>query len=115
MPHKIPPLEHGDAFDLPPISEAEFQQQVIEFAHLFRWRVAHFRPAKTNKGWRTPVAADGAGFPDLVLAKNGRVIFAELKAQKGKLRPEQTAWIADVNGVVWRPSDWDVIEKTLRD
>ena len=28
-------------------TEAEFTDQVIQFAQLHRWRVAHFRPAKT--------------------------------------------------------------------
>ena len=40
------------------------------------------------------LVADGAGFCDLVLAKPGRLIFAELKSATGKLRPEQKAWIA---------------------
>ena len=100
-----------------PVSEAELQQAVIDFAHLLGWRVAHFRPAQNSRGgWRTPVSADGAGFPDLVLARNREVVIAELKSQVGRLRPEQTEWLAALAAIdpadrrlrtfVWRPSDW---------
>ncbi len=113
------------------ISEAAFQAQVIQLARLKGWRVAHFRKAQNGKGqWRTPVAADGAGFPDLVLVRD-RVIFAELKTNAGQLSPDQRAWrnaLADVGsghchecgGVteylrweVWRPRDWDHITEAL--
>lgn len=43
--------------------ERQWQAQVIELARILGWRVAHFRPALTKHGWRTPVQADGAGFP----------------------------------------------------
>jgi hypothetical protein len=48
------------------VSERDFQAAVLEAARVFGWHVAHFRPARTAHGWRTPVAADGAGFPDIV-------------------------------------------------
>jgi len=97
------------------VTEAEFQRIVIDMAHLFGWRVAHFRPARTARGWRTPVAADGKGFPDLVLAKAGRVIFAELKTDTGRLSDDQQAWRdALPDAVVWRPRDLDEIEFALR-
>jgi len=100
------------------LTEADFQKQVIDLAHLLQYRVAHFRPAKTDRGWRTPVSADGAGFPDLVLVGRGRVIFAELKSDKGKLSEDQKAWVNALrsNGAqayVWRPSDMDEVVATL--
>lgn len=102
----------------PTITEAAFQAQVIELAHLFGWRVAHFRPALTKHGWRTPVSADGKGFPDLVLVRRKRLIFAELKSQRGRLSPEQRDWWEALTHVaeayVWRPSDWPAIEAELR-
>ena len=108
------------------MTEAQFQRSVIELAQLNGWKVAHFRTAQNSKGaWRTPVAADGAGFPDLVLVKD-RVIFAELKTNRGRVRPEQRAWhdaltearvkaqsTGVVDAVVWRPKDWDDILATL--
>lgn len=100
------------------LTEAAFQKQVIDLAHLYRWRVAHFRPARTTVGgketWRTAVSADGQGFPDLVLARNGVVLFRELKTDDGKATPEQLAWLLAVNGVIWRPSMWSLIERELK-
>jgi hypothetical protein len=100
------------------MSEAELQSAVIELARMFRWRVAHFRPAKTAHGWRTPVQADGKGFPDLLLVRD-RVIAAELKSDAGKLGDDQAAWldafeIAGVESYVWRPSDLEQVANVLR-
>ena len=102
------------------MTEAELQASVVECARLFGWRVAHFRPARTAHGWRTPVAADGAGFPDLVLVRD-RVVFRELKAADGRLRPEQATWldalrVAGADAAVWTPGDWTgaAVEATLR-
>lgn len=101
------------------LSEAAFQKQVIDLAHLHRWRVAHFRPARTTvagrETWRTAVSADGAGFPDLVLARNGVVLFRELKSDKGKASEDQLAWLLAVGGEIWRPSDWDRIAREIRE
>ena len=99
--------------------EKTFQKQVIELAHILGYTVAHFRPAKTAHGWRTPVAADGAGFPDLVIAGHGRILYRELKTTTGRLSDDQEAWgeILTRNGAdyaVWRPSDWDTIAHQLR-
>jgi len=99
-------------------SEREFTDQVIQLARLYGWIASHFRPARTEKGWRTPTQADGNGFPDLVLVR-GRVIYAELKAEDGHTRPEQERWIAAFEEAgqevyVWRPSDWDSIREILK-
>jgi hypothetical protein len=106
------------------VSEAELQQAVVDCAHRLGWRCAHFRPALTHGRWSTPVSADGAGFPDLVLVRGGRIIFAELKAAKGLVRPEQKLWLAElrladgptVRTYTWRPDDWFAgrIEEVLR-
>ena len=101
----------------PPETEAGFQEAVMALAHTQGWLVAHFRPARTDQGWRTPVAAEGAGFPDLVLVRD-RVIFAELKTERGRVRPEQQRWLdalagAGAEAVLWRPSDWETIVDVL--
>jgi Holliday junction resolvase len=36
----------------------------------------------------------GDGAPDLIIARAGRVIAVEVKAPKGKLRPDQVDWQA---------------------
>jgi hypothetical protein len=99
-------------------TETEFLSQVIELARLFRWRVAHFRPAQTRHGWRTPVQADGKGFPDLVLVRD-RVIFAELKSDSGRVNDDQAAWLGDLmlagaETHTWRPRDLQTIAEVLR-
>jgi hypothetical protein len=101
------------------VSEAQFTRQVIQLARLLGWRVAHFRPAMTKHGWRTPVQGDGAGFPDLILVRGPVCLAVELKAVDGKLRPEQKVWLeafqtAGIESMVWTPNNWDVIEKRLK-
>jgi hypothetical protein len=98
------------------MTEAEFTSAVIDLAKYRGWLVCHFRPARTVKGWRTPIEGD-KGFPDLVLARQGRVIFAELKVGKGALRPEQAAWAEALGNEVylWKPADLrDTIPNALR-
>jgi hypothetical protein len=80
------------ATPLADILEKDWQTQVIDLARLLGWRVAHFRPAKTSKGWRTAVAADGEGYPDLTLTRD-RVIFLELKRETGKTTQAQRDWL----------------------
>ena len=101
------------------VSEASFQRTVIEMARYLGWRVHHGRPGRTTAGWRTPVSGD-VGFPDLVLLRGGRLIFAELKTERGRLSVGQKAWLLALGGVewvevqLWRPSDMGRIELALR-
>jgi hypothetical protein len=102
-----------------PDDEKSFQSVVVEVARLAGWRVAHFRAARTANGWRTPVTADGAGWPDLVLVRPPRIVFAELKSERGKPSEQQTGWLdvlrllpaAEV--YLWKPSDWDDLVELL--
>jgi uncharacterized linocin/CFP29 family protein len=108
-----------------PLTEEAWQNQVIDLAKLFKWHVHHGRPARTGSGgWATAIQGH-KGFPDLVLARDGRVIFAELKTDdpRSRLRPEQAAWL-DALGLdqlrdgpevyVWRPRDRRTVEEKLR-
>lgn len=93
------------------MSEADFQRAVIDAARLAGWKVCHFRPGMTQRGrWVTPMQGD-KGAPDLILAKAGRVLLAELKSDKGKTTPEQEAWLAAAggHGRVWRPKHMDAV------
>ncbi len=95
------------------MTEAALLTHVLAAAKTLGWRSAHFRPARTANGWRTAVSGDGVGFPDLVLVnpRLGQTLFVELKAERGKGRPEQIDWHqalkqAGQRVFVWYPSDW---------
>ena len=60
----------------------------------------------------------GVGFPDLTLARGKRVVFIELKTEKGRLRPEQVKWGDTLRDSVaeyylFRPSDWNTVREVL--
>ena len=96
----------------PKMTEKQLQKAVIDLAHLRGWKIAHFRTAMNADGsYVTPVAADGKGWPDLVLVRDQRLLFVELKSDGGDLRREQHEWLAALRGAhpsvwVWRPDDW---------
>ncbi len=96
------------------MTEKQWLAQVKAAAKAAGWLVYHNFDARRSD----------PGFPDLVMVRSGatsgheRVIFAELKTEKGKVRPEQWEWIdalrdAEQPTYVWRPSDWSSIEKVL--
>jgi len=101
------------------VTERQFMAQVCQLAEVLGWSWAHFRPAMTSKGWRTPVSGPlGAGFPDLLLCRGDRIIAAELKSQDGRLSPAQRE-VLDIIGRavpvhVWRPADLDAVAGLLR-
>ena len=91
------------------ISEREFQAAVMKVAHQLGWRFYHTHDS---------IGAQ-AGFPDLCLVRRGRLFFAELKTEQGKLSKEQKEWLELINmsGVhcmVWRPSMMDEIIGILK-
>lgn len=90
-------------------SEKQFQAQVLQLAKLCGWKAYHTHNSRRS----------APGFPDLVLVRPPRVIFAELKTESGRLRPEQRAWLEALEacpGVevqVWRPRDLQQIQMEL--
>jgi hypothetical protein len=90
--------------------ERQLQQAV---ADMCSWLgLYHYHPRNS--------AGSAAGWPDSVIVGT-RVIFAELKAQAGRLSPEQRAVgerlkAAGADWRVWRPGDWisGAIERELR-
>ena len=108
----LPTVGTGDAWTT--LAEADLQQRVIDLAQLRGWRVAHIRPARTADGWRTPYTGH-AGLPDLILARNGHVLLAELKSAVGRPTSDQSAWLAAASehGRLWRPVDWPTIATEL--
>lgn len=104
--------------------ESDLQTAVIDLAHLLGWRVAHFRSVPVKHGdrvvYETPVQADGAGFPDLVLTRD-RVLFIELKSDRGRLSTPQMDWMfalshAGAETHIFYPKQWasGEIEQVLR-
>jgi hypothetical protein len=100
------------------LSERAFQDMVIDLAHLCKWKVTHFRPARVivdgKETFRTALQGD-KGFPDLILARSGTVIHAELKTDKGVLSQEQILWSYALGNTwrLWRPCHWPQIVKEL--
>ncbi len=95
------------------LTEAEFQQMITERAKLLGWLIYHTYDSRRS----------ASGFPDLVLVRSGRVLFVEVKSEKGRLSKAQAEWLRALYGstletsinevYVWRPSDMAEIEETL--
>jgi hypothetical protein len=92
------------------MTEDDLLGAVLDMARLLGHHVAHFRPARTDRGWRTAVQADGKGYPDLTIVGHGGVMFRELKSATGRSGSEQQVWAAKLeyagaDFAVWRPCD----------
>jgi len=93
-----------------PIRERDFLLSVIELATLLGWRCYHT--------WLSVRSA--SGFPDLVLVRPPRLVFAELKTGRRKPTPAQQEWLAllgacpQVEVYLWTPDCWEEIERVLR-
>ena len=96
---------------MPRLTERQFTDQVIALFRLNGWRVCHFRPARTAKGWCTALQGD-AGFGDIVAAKKGRKVLAELKVGYNIAGHEQMQWLWawGKDAFLWYPADWDKIQ-----
>jgi hypothetical protein len=98
---------------LPPQTELSFMNQVVKLAELLGWRCYHTLRSEGS----------AAGFPDLVLVRarhpKPRVIFAELKSDRGRLTDDQRAWLLELRAsgqeaYLWAPRNWSAITKLLR-
>jgi hypothetical protein len=93
-----------------PVTEKAFMHSVIDLARLSRWLVYHTHDSRHSTA---------AGYPDLCLVRGPDLLYAELKSQHGRVTPAQAQWLAALSAVqhieatVWRPSDWDMIERRL--
>lgn len=81
--------------------EAQLLANVRRVAKLLGWRCYHTWNSQNSE----------AGFPDVVLLRPPRLIFAELKRQSGVVSPEQQAWLqglaeAGYECYLWRPDAW---------
>lgn len=92
------------------MNEAQLQESAETFAR-FLGVMVHHQLTYCPRCHRPLPAAGDAGFPDLVLAGPYGVMFRELKASAGLLRPRQTRWrhqliAGGADYQVWRPLDW---------
>ena len=103
-------------------NEREFHSWLVKQAREQGWHIAQFRPARTivdgETSWRTPVGADGKGYPDFTLVRE-RIFWAELKGERGTLSPAQKVWIEKLRQAggevyVWKPRDLNEILRTLQ-
>ena len=91
------------------ITESSFQDKVIQTAELGGWWVWHDTDSRRNR----------AGLPDLIMIRPPRVIFAELKKHDGRVRRSQQTVLGlladcpDVESYLWRPDDFEAIERIL--
>lgn len=90
------------------VSESAFQQIVCDLAGWCEWSVWHDQDSRKND----------RGLPDLLLMRGRRLLWRELKTERGKLRPAQLAFgqrllRAGQDWQCWRPSDWQDIVATL--
>lgn len=93
------------------LTEAEWQRIVVtDIAEPAGWRRYHTYDSRRSD----------SGFPDLVLVRDGRLIFVELKSQKGRSTPAQREWLRELGACLgvevflWRPSDVTEVERVLR-
>lgn len=87
------------------MTENELKGHVLNIAREKGWMAYHAIQAKVRN-------AGDHGYPDLTLARDGEVVWIELKRQDGKLTYEQVVWsmaLPSNNGAmhyeVIRPSD----------
>lgn len=90
------------------MTEAQFQEAIVKAAKLNHWRV-YF----TWNSRHSP-----AGFPDLLMMRDGMMRVYELKTEKGPIRPQQREWVAaftecGVPARIVRPSDLDDVLREL--
>lgn len=92
----------------PKMTEKAWQAQVIRYAEWMQWRIYHTHDSRRSQ----------AGFPDLVLVRRPRVVFAELKSERNTLTDDQRDWLEDLRACgqeayLWKPSQWREVERIL--
>jgi hypothetical protein len=92
------------------VTEKDFREQVVAIARLHGWLVY----------WTWNSKNSPKGFPDLVMVRRERLVFAELKTTAGKVSSSQQSWLDALGALhrpaeahVWRPDDWMEIEECL--
>jgi hypothetical protein len=98
------------------LSEQQWQTQVTGIAKQYGWTCFH--PVRNQPTARGHKQQTEPGWPDLVLLGHSRALFVELKAEKGRIRPEQLTTLhrlaeAGCETALWRPSDLPTVLAVL--
>ncbi len=89
-----------------PMTETELQGTVIRMALTQGWAVHVHSQGASNAPRRAVRVSTNNGYPDMTLARDGEVLWIELKAQNGVLDPMQLYWQRELPQYeVIRPSD----------
>jgi hypothetical protein len=86
--------------------EKDFHEQVAQLMRLEGWSVYSVPDSRR---------VSLSGYPDITAWRGTRLIFAELKREKGRTSPAQDEVLADLGQIpcaevyLWKPSDWDEI------
>jgi len=99
---------------------AEITPAVLDILRLHGWRTLHIRPARTEKGWRSPLSGDGVGWPDIFAVRGHTALAIECKGETGYLSPEQRVWrdalnVAGIGFMLLRPKDIQGLPDRLRE
>ena len=99
------------------VSESDWQKIVIKIAVRNDWKWYHPPNNLPNKYGNIQNIV--AGYPDLTLVKDKRLLFVELKTDKGRVSKEQKEWQevlkkAGCECYIWRPKDLIEVQKILR-
>lgn len=83
------------------MTEKQLLEGIRKESKVFGWAAYHTHRSQFSE----------PGWPDLVLSKGRRMIFAELKRELEKASPHQVMWLdrladAGMEVYLWKPSDW---------
>lgn len=100
------------------MSEDDLQDRVMAVALQGSWHRYHPKPATVRQRGRVVriTHQDGEpGFPDLVLARDGVVLFIELKTEDNSPEPHQRVWLEHLGhrAYVVRPRDLPELRRVL--
>ena len=89
------------------MTEAEFKGIVCRLAVENGWMVKETEQGSQNRPRRPARRTTNNGYPDLTLARDGEILFLELKDEDGTQSIMQMAWSDAIRGLyhVLRPRD----------